>query len=90
MNKNKAAITPPSAAPASGVIAAPIKPTVHTTSGPKPAPEPNATDAFGCLETTPPGPSTGTPDEPRGSLMMPTLPRRAADTGSIDNRKTSQ
>jgi len=51
-NKKPDATTPPNAAPTSAGIATPAKPTLQTITEPKPAPEANATEAFGCREIT--------------------------------------
>src|SRR6266487_3337379 len=52
MNRTAAANTPPKAAPTSGGICVPVRPTDQTISDPTPAPEPSATEAFGFREMT--------------------------------------
>ncbi len=50
-SRKQAAASPPIAAAASGGTDAPLSPTIQTTRGASPEPEPSATDALGWLET---------------------------------------
>ena len=84
MNKTTAATTPPKAAPTSGGICAPIRPTDQTISDPTPAPEPSATDAFGFREITLPERPLATPASTAASDSLITPPSPASRRHRID------